>query len=103
MFAIAIFLSPLFLMVPAAATAPALILVGLFMLSPIKDIDLSDYTEAIPAFLTLIIMPLSYSIADGIVFGMLSYILLKIVTLKFKDIPVATYIVCAVFMLKFFV
>ncbi|MBA7513498.1 Adenine permease AdeP [subsurface metagenome] len=103
MFGIAIFLSPLFLMVPAAATAPALILVGLFMLSPIKDIDLSDYTEAIPAFLTLIIMPLSYSIAEGIVFGMLSYILLKIVTLKFKDIPVLTYIVCAVFMLKFFV
>ncbi len=103
MFGIAIFLSPLFLMVPAAATAPALILVGLFMLSPIKDIDLSDYTEAIPAFLTMIIMPLSYSIADGIVFGMLSYILLKIVTLKFKDIPVVTYIVCAVFMLKFFV
>ena len=103
MFGIAIFLSPLFLMVPAAATAPALILVGLFMLSPIKDIDLSDYTEAIPAFLTLIIMPLSYSIAEGIVFGMLSYILLKIVTLRFKDIPVATYIVCAVFMLKFFV
>lgn len=103
MFGIAIFLSPLFLMVPAAATAPALILVGLFMLSPIKDIDLSDYTEAIPAFLTLIIMPLSYSIAEGIVFGMLSYILLKIVTLRFKDIPVATYIVCAVFMLKFLV
>ena len=64
-------------MVPAAATAPAFIPVGLFMLSPIEDIDFNDYTEAIPAFLTLIIMPLSYSIAEGIVFGMLSYFIFR--------------------------
>ena len=103
MFLIALFLSPLFLMVPAAATAPALILVGLFMISPIKDIDLKDMTEAIPAFLTIIFMPLTYSISEGIVFGILSYILLKVFTGKFKDVPVLTYIVGIFFLLKFFV
>ncbi|NFL80245.1 NCS2 family permease, partial [Clostridium sporogenes] len=63
MFLIALFISPLFIMIPAPATAPSLILVGLFMMSPIKEIELEDFTEAIPAFLTIIMMPLSYSIS----------------------------------------
>jgi AGZA family xanthine/uracil permease-like MFS transporter len=90
-------------MIPGAATAPALILVGLFMMSPIKEIDLSDFTEAIPAFLTIIMMPLTYSIAEGIMFGMLSWILLKLFTGKYKEISVITYVVCALFVLKFII
>lgn len=102
MFAIALILSPLFIAIPGAATAPALILVGLFMMSPIKDIDLDDYTEAIPAFLTIIMMPLAYSIADGIEFGVLSYVLLKMFTGKAKDVPVLTYIVGLLFLVKIY-
>jgi len=103
MFIIALFLSPLFLMIPAPATAPALILVGLFMLEPIKEMDLTDFSEAIPAFITLIIMPLSYSIADGIAFGMISYVVIKLATGKAKDISVATFIIGILFVLKFFI
>jgi len=100
LFGLALFFSPLFLLVPGAATAPALILVGLFMLSPVKDIDLSDFTESVPAFLTMIMMPLTYSIAEGLVFGILSYILLKALTGKFKDISVVTWVVGGFFILK---
>jgi AGZA family xanthine/uracil permease-like MFS transporter len=103
MFIIALFLSPLFLMIPSPATAPALILVGLFMLEPIKEIDLVDFTEAIPAFITLIMMPLTYSIADGIAFGMMSYVIIKVASGKAKDIHIATYIISALFILKFFI
>jgi len=100
LFGLALFLSPLFLLVPGAATAPALILVGLFMLSPVKEIDLSDFTEAIPAFLTIIMMPLSYSIAEGLVFGIMSYIFLKAITGKVKEIPIVTWVIGAFFILK---
>lgn len=103
MFALSLFLSPIFIMIPAAATAPALILVGLFMLSPIKKIDLDDYTEAIPAFLTIIMMPLAYSIADGIAFGMISYVLLKVLAGKAKQVSPIMYILAALFILKFVV
>jgi len=102
MFAVALILSPLFIAIPGAATAPALILVGLFMMSPIKDIDLDDYTEAIPAFLTIIMMPLAYSIAEGIEFGVLSYVFLKMFTGKAKDVPVLTYIVGLLFLVKIY-
>ncbi|MCT4643943.1 MAG: NCS2 family permease, partial [Carboxylicivirga sp.] len=67
LFILALFLSPLFLMIPAAATAPALVLVGVMMMSPIQNLDLEDFTESIPAFFTLIMMPLTFSIAEGIV------------------------------------
>lgn len=102
MFALALFLSPLFLMVPGAATAPALILVGSFMLTPIMKIDFEDFTESIPAFLTVIMMPLSYSIAEGIVFGMLSYVLLKLFTGRYKQVSLVMYILAALFLAKFF-
>jgi AGZA family xanthine/uracil permease-like MFS transporter len=102
-FVLALFLSPLFLLVPGAATAPALILVGVFMMSPVKDIDFSDITEALPAFLTIIMMPLAYSIAEGIVFGIISFVVLKALSGKFKDIPLATYFVAAVMLISFFV
>jgi adenine/guanine/hypoxanthine permease len=102
MFALALFLAPLFLMVPGAATAPALILVGCFMISPIVKIDFSDFTEAIPVFLTIVMMPLSYSIAEGIVFGMISYVVLKLFTGRHKEISVVMYILAAVFIAQFF-
>lgn len=101
MFFLALFLSPIFLMIPAAATAPALFIVGLFMMSPIKNIDFEDFTEALPAFFTVIMMPLCYSIADGIIFGMLSYVLLKLFTGRFKDISIPMYLLAALFILKF--
>jgi AGZA family xanthine/uracil permease-like MFS transporter len=75
MFGVALFFAPLFTLVPSAATAPALVIVGLFMMSPITKIDFNDYTEAIPAFLTIVMMPFAYSIAEGIVFGMVSYVI----------------------------
>ncbi|WP_026895237.1 NCS2 family permease [Clostridiisalibacter paucivorans] len=103
MFGIALFFSPLFTMVPEAATAPALVLVGLFMMSPIKNIDFDDYTESIPAFLTIIMMPLAYSIAEGIVFGMISYVLLKLLTGKFKEVSPLSVFLAILFVAKFFI
>ncbi len=102
MFFIALFLSPVFLMVPGAATAPALILVGSFMLSPIVKINFNDYTESIPVFLTIIMMPLTYSIADGIVFGMIAWVLLKLLSGRYKEISLVMYILAIIFCAKFF-
>ena len=95
-------LLPIFLIIQCA-TAPALILVGLFMMEPIFKIDLKDYTEAIPAFLTILMMPIAYSIAEGIVFGMLSYTLLKLFTGRVKEIPIIMYVLSAIFVLRFFI
>jgi AGZA family xanthine/uracil permease-like MFS transporter len=101
LFLLALFLAPLFLMIPAAATAPVLFLVGLFMMSPILKINLNDFTEAIPAFFTIIMMPLSYSIAEGIVFGMLSYVLLKLLTGKYREVTPVMYVLAVLFVLSF--
>ncbi len=103
MFALALFFAPIFTMIPQAATAPALILVGLFMISPVQRINLNDFTESIPAFLTVIIMPLTYSIAEGIVFGLLSFVLLKLFTGRHREISVVMYAIAALFILKFVV
>ena len=103
LFFIALFFSPLFIMIPAAATAPALILVGLFMLSPILKINMDDFTESIPAFLTIIMMPLTYSIAEGIVFGMLAFVLLKLFTGKHKEISPIMYVLAVLFVIKFII
>ena len=103
LFALALFFAPLFTVIPNAATAPALVIVGLFMTTPIKKINFEEYTEAIPAFLTIIMMPLAYSIADGIVFGLLSYVFLKVLSGKFKDLNIVMIILAIVFVLKFFI
>ena len=103
MFTLALFFSPLFASITPAVTCCALVLVGLFMIEPIKEIDLLDFTEAIPAFLTIIMMPLAYSISDGIVFGVISYIVLKVFTGKRKEISITTVIVGIVFILKFLI
>lgn len=100
MFLLALIFAPIFAIVPGEATAPALILVGLFMMSPIKEIDLDDFTEAIPAFLTIVMMPFAYSIAEGIVFGMVSYVILKTLTGKAKDVSIVMYVLAILFVLK---
>ncbi len=103
LFVLSLFFAPLFLMVPTAATAPVLILVGTFMMKPVTEIPFSDYTENIPAFLAIIMMPLTYSIAEGIAFGMISYVLLKAATGRFREVTPVMYVLAALFLLKFFV
>lgn len=103
MFFLALFFAPLFAVITPAVTASALVLVGLFMIEPIKEIDLHDFTEAIPAFLTIIMMPFAYSISDGIVFGVISYIILKLFSGKRKEISLTTIILGLVFLLKFLI
>ena len=100
-FAVALFFSPLFLSIPAAATAPALIIVGLLMLEPIKKIQLDDFSESIPAFVCLITMPLTYSISNGILLGMIAYVLMNIIMGNFKKLTPTTYILAILFILKF--
>ncbi|CUO91700.1 NCS2 family permease [Clostridium sp. NSJ-49] len=101
MFGISLFFAPLFGMITPAVTASALVIVGLFMIETIKEINLEDYTEAVPAFLTIIMMPFAYSISDGIVFGVISYIALKLFSGKYRDISLTTVIVAIIFVLKF--
>jgi len=99
LFLLALFLSPIFLLIPSAATAPALIFVGYLMLQPVTGIDFSDPTEGIPAFLAIVMMPFAYSIADGIVYGIISYVLLKTAVGKAKDITLITWAIFIVFIL----
>ena len=100
LFVLSLFLAPLFISIPAAATSPALILVGLFMISPVKDIDFDETTEAVPAFLTILFMVTTYSIANGIMYGALSWILLKIFTKKSKEISPTMVIIAVLLVLK---
>ena len=100
-FAVALFFSPLFLSIPSAATAAVLIIVGLFMLEPIKNIPLNDYAEASPAFVCLILMPLAYSISDGILIGMIFYVLFNLMCGNFKRITPTMYILAVMFILKY--
>ena len=100
-FAIALFFSPLFLSVPGAATAPVLILVGMLMMEPVRNIDFDDATEAIPAFITLAMMPLAYSISAGIMLGLISYVIINICCGKFKKLTPAMYILAVLFILKY--
>lgn len=100
LFTASLFLSHLFLAIPSSATAPALIIVGLFMMTPILEINFSDYTEAIPAFICIIFMPFTYSIAEGITFGVLSFTILKFISGKTKDISLLTWILSALLLIK---
>ncbi len=100
MFLVALFFSPLFGSVPYAATAPALIIVGLMMISPIKEINYEDYTESIPSFLTIIVMVCASSISDGIMFGVLFYVFNKVITRQFKDLNPAILIFAALLIIK---
>ena len=100
-FALALFFSPLFLAIPGAATAPALIIVGVMMMHSVTRIHWDDYCKAIPAFVTLIMMPLAYSISDGILLGVISYVLCHAVAGRFKDISVTMWILAALFICKY--
>jgi len=103
LFLLALVLSPLFLLVPSFATAPALIFVGFLMMAPVTGINFKDPTEGIPAFFAIVMMPFAYSIAEGIVYGLLTYTILKAATGKLKDIPLVTWILFVVFVLRFFI
>jgi len=92
-----LFFGNLFGLVPAAATAPALVFVGYLMMRSVTGIDFSDITEGLPAFITIVVMPFSYSIAKGISFGIIAYVLCKVLGKKHKDIPTVTWILAIVF------
>ena len=100
-FALALFFSPLFLAIPGAATAPALIIVGVMMMPAVKNIHWEDYCKSIPAFLTIIMMPLAYSISDGILIGVISYVLCHAVAGKFKEISVTMWVLAVLFICKY--
>ena len=100
-FALSLFFAPVFTAIPGSAVCPVLVLVGLFMLSPIKDIPLEDFSESIPAFLTLILMPMTYSISNGILLGLVAYVVLNICTGKAKKIGWFMYVLSILVILKY--
>lgn len=101
LFLISLFLSPVFLLIPGAATSGALVLVGVLMLDSVKLLDLSDVSEAFPAFITMITMVLCYSIADGICLGILSYVILKLCTGQWRKLNATLIILSLVFIANF--
>lgn len=100
-FGIALFFSPLFLSIPSAAIAPVLILVGLMMLEPVRRIPFDDFTESLPAFICIIMMPLTYSISNGILLGMIAYVLINLVCRNFRKLSPTMYILAILFILKY--
>lgn len=100
-FLVALFFAPLFLAIPAAATAPVLVLVGLMMMGAVVKIDFNNYAESVPAFICVIMMPLTYSISDGIVLGHLSYIFINLCSGNYRKITMGMYVLAAFFLLKF--
>ena len=103
LFALSLFLSPIFLAIPSFATAPALIVVGFLMLTSILKVNFEDYTEAIPAYVAVIAMPLMYSISEGIAMGIISYVVINLVTgkAKEKNITPLMYVLAVLFVLKY--
>lgn len=102
-FLVALFFSPLFLSIPAAATTPVLVLVGLMMMGSVLKVNFTDYAEAIPAFICILFMPLSYSISDGIVLGHLSYIFINLMTGNYKKMSLGMYVLALFFLVKFMI
>jgi AGZA family xanthine/uracil permease-like MFS transporter len=100
-FGVALILSPIFLAIPAAATAPILIILGLMMFKSVTELDLEDMSEAIPGFITIILMPLAYSIADGILIGIISYVVINTICGNFKKLSPGMYILAILFILKY--
>ncbi|MDR0409699.1 MAG: NCS2 family permease [Spirochaetaceae bacterium] len=97
LFLLSLFLSPLFLLVPSAATAPALIMVGFLMMSSVVRINFKDPTEGIPAFFTIFMMPFAYSVAQGIMFGVMMFVILKLASRKLRDISPVTFVLFLIF------
>ena len=100
-FVLALFFSPLFLAIPSAATAPALVVVGVFMMPAISNIHWDNYCNAIPAFLTIVIIPMSYSISDGILIGVIAYVICHAIAGKFKEISITMWILALLFIAKY--
>lgn len=100
-FIAALFFSPFFLAVPAAATAPVLIIVGTMMFSGVTELHLDDLSEAIPAFITIVTMPLAYSIADGILLGVISYVILNLTGGRHRKLSAGMYVLASLFVLKY--
>lgn len=101
LFLVAILLAPVAGIIPSAATAPALIIVGVLMIKGATEVNWSDFEEACPAFLTISMMPFAYSISDGIGFGFISYSIIKLARGKAKEVPVLVYIISLLFILKY--
>ena len=101
LFFVALFFSPLFLFIPPEATTSALVLVGVLMMNTITKIDFSDFTEAVPCFITILTMPLTGSISDGIVLGMLSCVLVKVCTGRHQELSIMMYVLAFFFVLKY--
>lgn len=101
LFLVSLFFSPLFLIIPSAATTSVLVLVGVMMMNAMKKIDLSDFTESVPSFITILMMPFTYSISEGIVLGMLSYVLMKVFSGRHKELSTVMYVMAAIFVLKY--
>ena len=100
-FALALLFSPIFLAIPGAATAPALVIVGVMMMGPVVKIDWNDFSESIPAFLTVLLMPVAYSISDGILIGVIAYVILNACSGKFKKISPTMWVLAALFICKY--
>lgn len=101
LFLLAVFLSPIFITIPSFATAPALLFVGFLMISAVTAIDFNDFTEAVPAYLALIAMPLTYSISEGIAAGVISYVVINLISGKAKKITPLMYVLAVLFICKF--
>lgn len=101
LFLLSLFFAPILTAIPSFATAPVLVLVGLLMMEPIKTINFADFTEGLPVFLTLILTLLTYSITDGLAFGFLSYVLIKLFSGKGKEVSIPTYVIAAMFVIMF--
>ena len=101
LFLLSLFLSPIFLAIPSFATAPALIIVGFYMLGAVSDINFKDASEGIPAFICIAAMPFFYSISEGIAMGVISYVAINAISGKGKKISVAMYILAVLFILKY--
>ena len=101
LFLVALLFAPVFLLVPSAATTGALVIVGVFMMECVRKIDFSDMTEALPAFVTIIVMVLAYSIAEGMAMGMMSYAILKLLTGKYKEVSITLYVLTVLLILRY--
>ena len=100
-FALALFFSPIFLSIPSAATAPALFIVGVMMMPSIKRIHWEDYCKSIPAFVTIVMMPLAYSISDGILIGVITYVITHAISGRFKEINLTMWVLAVLFILRY--
>jgi AGZA family xanthine/uracil permease-like MFS transporter len=103
LFLASLFFSPLFLMIPSAATTSALVLVGVLMMRSITHINFEDMTEMVPCFVTIVMMPFTASVSEGIVLGMLSFVLIKALTGRYKEVSVVMYVLSAFFVLKYII